>query len=341
MNNEDTLVDYNESHPDTRFEGRNQGTPPLDWTFNDDHEALSKSGDASFYDPHVPKPPRGSVEDIQHKLKTLGARLRREFNRSLLTEPQKWTALRRPASLHSAQRTLAEMLVSLPSEDQGHFYELGDGYVYMPLHAFEKFLYPTLRVMQYLHSNKGQYDYIPGGVESMMVYSYFHQGNGTPPNRTKRDLRVLRNTVFPTGSDLPDQLKTNAEVTEGISTHLRSTLRRLRELTTMPSIDKLGDMTAEQLDERQAEIDTLLGAYTEQISKDYQACRLDKERFILLSHLAQEQSIEILETHLHLTHVMESNQINMNENVERKVMLRNSEMEKHICDMLDQNRKAI
>ena len=154
---------------------------------------------------------------------------------------------------------------------------------------------------------------------------------------------MLRNTVFHAGSDLPDQLRTNAEVTEGISTHLRSTLRRLRELTTMPSIDKLGDMTAEQLDERQAEIDTLLEVYTEQISKDYQACRLDKERLLLLSHLAQEQSLEVLESHLHLTHVMESNQIHVkeNENVEREVMMRNSKMEKHICEMLDQNRKAI
>ncbi len=307
----DHLVDYNEEDPD------DLNNEKLDWTFNEPHEKLSKGDDSSFYDPYVPRPPRGSVEDIQHKLKTLGTRLRKELNRSLLKDPQHWTALRRPASLHPAQRTLTEMLVSLPSKEQGHFHELGDGYVYMPLHAFEKFLYPTLRVMQHLHSNKGQYDYIPGGVESMIVYSYFHQGMGTPPNRTKRDLRVLRNTVFSAGSDLPDQLQTTGEVTEGISTHLRSTLRRLRKLTTMPSIDKLGDMTAEQLDERQAEIDALLGAYTEQITKDYQACRLDKERLILLSHLAQEQSIEVLESHIHLTHVMESNQIHMKENVDR------------------------
>jgi hypothetical protein len=155
------------------------------------------------------------------------------------------------------------MLGSVPSADQGHCHELGDGYVCMPLHAMKKYLYPTLRVMQHLHSLKGQYDYIPGGVESMIVYSYFHQGGGVPKNRTERNLRVLRNTVFPAGSDLPDQLRINVEVTEGISTHLRSTLRRLREITVMPSIDKLGDMTAETLDERQAEIDALLGIYTE------------------------------------------------------------------------------
>jgi hypothetical protein len=151
-----------------------------------------------------------------------------------------------------------------------------------------------------------------------MVYSYFHKGGGIPKNRTERDLRVLRNTVFPAGSDLPDQLNVNAEVTEGISTHLRSTLRRLKEITALPSIDRLGDMTAETLDERQSEIDALIGLYTDQITKDYQACRLDKERIILLSHLSQEQSMEVLEVHLQLARVMESNQIHVKQSVERK-----------------------
>ncbi len=36
---------------------------------NKDHVPLSRSGDSSFYDPYVPRPPRGSIEDIQHKLK--------------------------------------------------------------------------------------------------------------------------------------------------------------------------------------------------------------------------------------------------------------------------------
>jgi hypothetical protein len=81
------------------------------------------------------------------------------------------------------------MLGSVPSADHEHFYELGDGYVYTytPLHAMKKYLYPTLRVMQKLHSLKGEYEYLPGGVESMIVYSYFHQGGGVPriePNGT-------------------------------------------------------------------------------------------------------------------------------------------------------------
>jgi hypothetical protein len=348
MYKDDLPVDYNEvdidGNPIPKPNERTESPPEdQDWTFDDEQQEQhqAKYGDEAFYEPFAPKPPRGSVEDIQHKLRIAGARLRKSLQVSLKSDIQAWTALRRPASLHSAQRTLAEMLMSVPSADHGHFHELGDGYVYMPLHAMEKYLYPTLRVMQHLHSAKGKYEYLPGGVESMIVYSYFHQGGGVPQNRTKRDLRVLRNTVFPAGSDLPDQLRTNNEVTEGISTHLRSTLRRLRELTVIPSLDKLGDMTPENLDERQAEIDALIGTYTDQITKDYQACRLDKERLILLSHLSQEQSMEVLEAHLQLTRVMESNQIHVKQSVEQEIMLRTSEMEKHICEMLDQNRKAI
>ncbi len=73
----------------------------------------------------------------------------------------------------------------------------------------------------------------------MIVYSFFQQGGGVAHNPTEQDLRMLRNTIFPAGSDLPDQLRVNAEVTEGLSTHLRFTLRRLHEITIMPSIDKL------------------------------------------------------------------------------------------------------
>ncbi len=45
----------------------------------------AKFGDEVYYEPFMPKPPRGSVEDIQHRLRVTGTRLRKELNRSLLT----------------------------------------------------------------------------------------------------------------------------------------------------------------------------------------------------------------------------------------------------------------
>jgi hypothetical protein len=186
--NEDDEMDLDGLIAGNSLDAPNQGkgdlTDQLDWTFDDAQEVLSRAkfGDETYYEPFNPKPLRGSVEDIQHRLRITGLRLRKDLNRILLTNPDEWTALRRPASLHTAQRTLAEMLMSIPSADQEHFHELGDGYVYMPLPVMEKYLYPTLRVMQHQHKHKGQYDCIPGGVESMIVYSYFLKGGGIPQN---------------------------------------------------------------------------------------------------------------------------------------------------------------
>ncbi len=120
----DNLVDYNLEDPTTGTASNapsngKEGSPdPDDWAFDDiiqkeQHQA--KYGDSIFYEPYVTKPPRGSVADIQQKLRITGTRLRKSLTRSLNRDPQAWTALRRPASLYSAQRTLAEMLVSVRS----------------------------------------------------------------------------------------------------------------------------------------------------------------------------------------------------------------------------------
>ncbi len=154
MDKTDELVDYNEVDPNTGtfYNAPNEGdedSPEKDdlagWAFEDEQKAQhqaqhqAKYGDSIFYEPYVPKPPRGSVEDIQHKLRIAGTRLRKSLTRSLNSDPEAWTALRRPAPLHSARRTLAEMLGSVPLADHEHFHELGDGYVYMPLHTMEKY----------------------------------------------------------------------------------------------------------------------------------------------------------------------------------------------------------
>ena len=125
----DDLVDYNLVDPNTGTASNapsngEEGLPdPDDWSLDDKQKKQHqiKCGDSVFYEPFVPKPPRGSVEDIQHKLRVAGTRLRKSLTRSLHLDPQAWTALRRPASLHSAQRTLAEMLGSVPSADHEHF----------------------------------------------------------------------------------------------------------------------------------------------------------------------------------------------------------------------------
>ena len=114
----DDLPDYNEVDRDGKpiteaNEGSGDSIKDPDCAIDDAQKAQfqAKFGDETYYEPFTPKLPRGSVEDIQHRLRVTGIRLRKELNHSLLTNPDQWTALRRPASLHTAQRTLAEMLM--------------------------------------------------------------------------------------------------------------------------------------------------------------------------------------------------------------------------------------
>ena len=107
MNNDDDLVDLNEVDLDTYIAGKSQkalnkgrGNPSgKDWTLDDENRTPSVDGDPLFYEPYLPKLPRGSVEDIQNKLRTAGSRLRKDLNKSLKSDPQAWKALIENASL--------------------------------------------------------------------------------------------------------------------------------------------------------------------------------------------------------------------------------------------------
>ena len=91
--------------------------------------------------PRVVTQTPGAMEDIQQKLRIGGMALRKHYNESLKQNPGKWKALRAPASMQSAQRSLAEMLLSVPDVDRTQFQELGDGSVMMPPAMMEKCLY--------------------------------------------------------------------------------------------------------------------------------------------------------------------------------------------------------
>ena len=192
------------------------------------------------YMPYQVTYPKGSAKEIEVALRMRGLTLRKQLNHSLIHDPTAWTALNRPASLHSASLTLAEMLRDIPQNDREQFHELGEGFVYMPLNIMEKYLYPTLRLMQFLHRNAGER--LPAGVETMMAYSFFQQGMGPPKNRTLYDLEILRNTVSSSGDDLEDQLRNSSDAVDGLSSQLKKTLKKLETLCALPNLYELGDM---------------------------------------------------------------------------------------------------
>jgi hypothetical protein len=234
------------------------------------------------------------VKEIEQGLRLNGLKLRKKIQADLKRNPLLWDALRRPASLHNAHRSLAEMLVNIPQPDHSQFTELGDGHVHMSLATMEKYLYPTLYLTRYMHERGA--NSLPGGIESMITYSFFAQGHITR-SRTMHNLSVLRNTVFSAGLDLDFQIPDNKESAEGLCSQIRSTLKRLKEANDLPSYDKLVDGGQEMLDKRQEEIDSHLRLYTDQVTRDYHTSMLDKKRLLLYAHLSQQHAIQVLELH--------------------------------------------
>jgi hypothetical protein len=175
----------------------------------------SKRGieDPFDYTPWIAALPLPSAKEIEQNLRVNGLNLRKQIQADLKRNPLLWDALKRPASFHNAHRSLAEMLRNIPQPDHSQFTELGDGHVHMPLATMEKYLYPTLYLMRYLHERGGKS--LPGGIESTITYSFFAQGHITR-SRTMHDLSVLRNTVFSTGLDLDLQIRDNKESVEGL-----------------------------------------------------------------------------------------------------------------------------
>ncbi len=76
---------------------------------------------------------KSAVENLTQKLRIQGMARRQQFNLSLKEFPDQWKSLRRPASMHSNQLSLAEMLTCVPPVDRDKFQESGDGHVNVPL----------------------------------------------------------------------------------------------------------------------------------------------------------------------------------------------------------------
>ncbi len=218
------------------------------------------------YMPYQVNHPKRSAKEIETALRMRGLNLRKQLNQSLIQNPAARKALNRPASLQTASLTLAEMLRDIPQNDRAQFHELGEGFAYMPLNIMEKYLYPTLRLMQFLHRNAGER--LPAAVDTMMAYSFFQQGMGPPKNRTMYDLEILRNTVSSSGDGLEDQLRNSSDAVDGLSSQLKKTLKKLETLCALPNLYEIADMEQEAVDAKQAEIDAHFKLYKDQITLD-------------------------------------------------------------------------
>ena len=124
-----------------------------------------KAPPTTFWIPETKNYVPGSAADLDQKLKTAGIKLRRELLMTCQSDIDAWTALLNPPSVHTASHTLVEMAMNLPEEDRDLFTPLGDHAVCMPLHLMEKYLYPTIKLMHFLHERRTN---IPGNLPGGM-----------------------------------------------------------------------------------------------------------------------------------------------------------------------------
>jgi hypothetical protein len=164
--------------------------------------------DASLWEPETHPYVHGTSAELEQKLKLAGINLRRELLQASHMDFEAWAALVLPSSVHQSTRTLADMVARLPKEDQAQFKPLGEANVVMPRGMMEKYLLPTIKLMEHLRKHK--ISEFPGGLELAAIYSFFLQGQLSPKERVKTDLEVLRATTATDDFDLMGQLGSEA-----------------------------------------------------------------------------------------------------------------------------------
>jgi hypothetical protein len=174
---------------------------------------------AALWEPETHPYVYGTSAELEQKLKLAGINLRRELLQASHVDFESWAALVMPASVHQSTNSLASMIARIPKEDREQFKPLGEANVVMPLRMMEKYLQPTIKLMEYLREKRiGE---LPGGLEVAAIYSFLLQGQLSPKERVKADLEVLRATTATDGFDLRSQLGSEASNVDTTAAQMR------------------------------------------------------------------------------------------------------------------------
>jgi hypothetical protein len=95
-------------------------------------------------------------------------------------------------TMNASTRTLAEILQFVPLEDAEQISEF-QGTVYMPLHFLEKYLLPSMQLRKLLETEDltpGS-EPVPGGPETAILYSLYHQTKLMSSSTQDNKLRSL------------------------------------------------------------------------------------------------------------------------------------------------------
>jgi hypothetical protein len=136
-------------------------------------------------------------------------------------------------------KSLAEILQLVPIGDAEQISEF-QGLVYIPMQFLEKYLLPTMQMRKLLETDNQSGDKtptgnepLPGGPETAIMYSLYHQTTYTQATTLDNKLRSL---VTHSDTDTSQLVKEITDSMKAKEKSLETYTTQLKEVTTLPSL---------------------------------------------------------------------------------------------------------
>ncbi len=195
--------------------------------------------------------------------------------------------------MNAPTRTLAEILQSVPLEDASQISEFQKT-VYMPLHFLEKYLLPSMQLRKLIEEEQlttGDHP-LPGGPETAILYSLYHQ---TKTAMSSTQDNKLRSLVMHSDDETSSLVKDITEIMKEKAISLETYTYQLRDITRLPSMKTLCRMTPEDVEDRNELINSVLTNFEQQLKRDYKAYERERHQNVLIAKLNYEQQLHILD----------------------------------------------
>jgi hypothetical protein len=155
-------------------------------------------------------------------------------------------------------RSLVEVLSLIPREDAE---QIGSyrGQIFMPQYFLEKFMLPTMQLKKILEEEGDQppeeWGFVPGGPETVMMYSIFRQSQSQEYSAQSGKLRALIAHSNEQTGDLVCQIR--EDMIKKTMT-LETFVQQLRDVVQLPSARTIYSMTEEDIAEKNRLTDEVL-----------------------------------------------------------------------------------
>ncbi len=182
----------------------------------------------------------------------------------------------------------------MPLEDTEQISEF-QGIVYMTLFFLEKYLLPTMQMRKSIEledvTPSGSHP-LPGGPETVIMYSLYHQTKQTKSSTQDNELRSL---ITHSDDDTSQLVKEITESMKAKEMSLETYTNQLREVTRLPSVQTLCRMKAEDVTEKNKLISSVLANFEQQLKRDYKAYERARRQNVLIAKLNYEQQLHIVD----------------------------------------------